>query len=110
METVYYTFYAPEEAKASGGEDRCGALVRRDAPRRYAPTANNVISLDDYRKRRAVRHVLGENGPAAGEAPAREAPVRPHPRRGEKVLAALELLACVAIIAVAGVACAVFLL
>ena len=119
METVYYNFYAFEQAKASGGEDHRAVLVRKNAPRRQASGGNNVISLEDYR----ARHVQEQPGDfrARKERPEDRWEEEPEfsndipPRRErsgwrEKLLAGLELAACGALIAAAVTACVVFLL
>lgn len=107
MKTVCYNYYSFEGAKASGGEDRRAILVRECAPRRPA-SGDKVISLEDYRAKKAgleqpVDAPWEKLEPCASDR-------RPAGRARETLLAALELAACGAIIAVAAVACAVFLL
>lgn len=97
METVYYNFYAFDEAKVSGGED------------------HRVISLEDYRARQAGREAEKLAGDSWDEAafsdsvPAGRSASRNRSHLREKLLAGLELAACGAIIAVAVAACVVFL-
>lgn len=104
MKTVYYNYYAFEGAKASGGEERRAVLVRQCAPRHGAPVENNVISLDDYRARRP------SDQPEEPIWEALDPPGEPRSDVKEKLMLALELACCAAIIAVAAVACAAFLL
>ena len=115
METVYYNFYAFENAKASGGEDHHAILVRGRAPRRRAAAGGKVISLEDYRARHAVftpedqrPQDLWEE-PEEGRRAEHRSSAAPRAGRWTRLLTALELAACGAIIAVAAVACAVFL-
>lgn len=116
METVYYNFYAFEEAKVSGGEDHRAVLVRECAPRRRVSQGNNVISLEDYRARQAVREAEKQPQDSWDESEfsegvsAEQSGPRDRSRRRERLLAGLELAACGAIIAVAAAACVVFLL
>lgn len=108
MKTVYYNYYSFEGAKASGGEDRRAILVRECAPRRPA-SGDKVISLEDYRAKKAgLEHPV--DAPWEKLEPSGASDRRPAGRARETLLAALELAACGAIIAVAAVACAVFLL
>lgn len=99
MKTDYYRFYSFAGKQASGGENRHSVLVRQYAPRHSASTGDKVISLDEYRTSPAGKRTTG---------PAR--PKRPGSGGKEKLLLALELLSCAALIAVAAAACAVFLL
>lgn len=113
METVYYNFYAFEQAKASGGEDHRAMLVRKGAPRRQASEGNNVISLEDYRARRAQEQPEDrreEKAEFSGDVPPRRPAHRERSGWREKLLAGLELAACGALIAAAVTACVVFLL
>lgn len=121
METVYYNFYAFENAKASGGEDHRALLVRDCAPQRRAAGGGKVISLEDYRARQAS--FTAEEQPEEAlweeceenrwaEEPGVSGSVRtaaPRASRWNRLLVTLELAACGALIAVAAVACAVFL-
>lgn len=128
METAYYSYYACENIKASGGEDRHAVLVRTCAPRRRPAGGNNVISLEDYRAAQALRvpAVQPEEDAAAEyeDAPwaqsEEETPEvsggvcrrRNSARRSaryEKLLMGLDVAACAALIAVAAAVCAVFL-
>lgn len=120
METVYYNFYAFEDAKASGGEDHHAILVRGRTPRRRAAGGGKVISLEDYRARHAAFAPEEQRPEALWEEPEESrcpesglsGSVRtaaPCASRWTRLLTALELAACGAIIAVAAVACAVFL-
>ena len=120
METVYYNFYAFEEAKASGGEDHHAVLVRGGAPRRRAAGGGRVISLEDYRAHHAAFAPEDQRSEDFWEEPEESRWAEPGlsgsvriaaPRASwwTRLLAALELAACGAIIAVAAVACAVFL-
>ena len=115
METVYYNFYAFDEAKVSGGEDHRAMLVRECAPRRRVPQGNNVISLEDYRARQAARQSEEQledgwdEAAFSGSVPAGRSASRDRSHLREKLLAGLELAACGAIIAVAVAACVVFL-
>lgn len=118
MKTVYYNFYAFENAKASGGEDHRAILVRDCAPRRRAAGGNKVISLEDYRARQsalAAEDQLSEALWEESEEDLRAEPAghtraaAPRASRWGQLLTALELAACGAMIAVAAVACVVFL-
>lgn len=113
METVYYNFYSFQEARASGGEDRRALLVRERAPEHRTAPEGKVISLDEYRARRSARGA-GAAFPAEPQLPGGHDEGEPAPRSPsrwrEALLTVLELAACGAIIAVAVVACAVFLL
>lgn len=128
METVYYSYYACDHVKASGGEDRHAVLVRTAAPRRRAAGGNNVISLEDYRAAQALRAAEEQPEEAAlpeldeapwarsgeetwavpGGACRRRSSAR-RSARLEKLLMGLDLAACAALIAVAAAVCAVFL-
>lgn len=110
METVYYNFYAFEQAKASGGEDHRAVLVREGTPRRQVSGGSNVISLEDYRARKAQEQPEDrwEEGP--DDVPPRRPASRERSGWREKLLAGLELAACGALIAAAVTACVVFLL
>ena len=117
METVYYNFYSFENAKASGGEDHRAILVRGRTPQRRAAGGNKVVSLEDYRARQAA--FTAEERPedfwVEAEEELQSEPARhtwtaaPCASRWNRLLAALELAACGAMIAVAAVACVVFL-
>lgn len=120
METVYYNFYAFEDAKASGCEDHRAILVRGGTPRRGAAGGGKVISLEDYRARHAAFASEDQRSEALWEEPEESrwaesgfsGSVRTAAPRASwwtRLLAALELAACGAIIAVAAVACVVFL-
>lgn len=119
METVYYNFYAFQDAKASGGDTPHALLVRERAPRRRPMAGEKIVSLDEYRARRdALTATQAEDAepwetpeeelsvPAQGE----DCPSQARSHRRERMLAGLELAACGAIILLAAVACAVFLL
>lgn len=109
METVYYKCFTYEGAKASGGEERRAVLVRERAPRRRASSGGKVICLEDYRARHAAP--AAEEPEEAGVFRTRDVE-RPaaRSRRRERLLMGMELAACAAIIAVAALACVVFLL
>jgi len=118
METVYYNFYAFENAKASGGEDHHAILVRGRTPQHRAAGGNKVISLEDYRARHAAftaedqrpeDHWEEEDCPAEPESSGSVQTDASRASRWNHLLAVLELAACGALIAVAAVACAVFL-
>lgn len=120
METVYYNFYSFENAKASGGEDHRAILVRGRTPQRRAAGGNKVISLEDYRARHAAFVPEDQQSEALWEGPEedrRREPAHsgsartaaPRDSRWNRLLTALELAACGAMIAVAAVACVVFL-
>lgn len=117
METVYYNFYSFEDAKASGGEDHRAILVRGRTPQRRAEGGNKVISLEDYRARHAAFTAEEQSEELWAEAEEELQPesaghtrtAAPHASRWSQLLTALELAACGAMIAVAAVACVVFL-
>lgn len=118
METVYYNFYSFENAKASGGEDHRAILVRDCAPQRRAAGGNKVISLEDYRARQSALSTEGQRSEDLWEESEEDLLAEPagHTRtaaprasRWNRLLATLELAACGAMIAVAAVACVVFL-
>lgn len=110
METVYYNYYAFEEAKASGGEDRHAALVRGRAPRRRTAGGNNVISLEDYRAKQAALAAAEPEEDQEFSCGGGAARPTPRSRGREWLLMGMELAACAAMIAVAAAACAAFLL
>lgn len=118
METVYYNFYSFENAKASGGEDHRAILVRDCTPQRRAAGGNKVISLEDYRARQTALSTeeqrpealwTGAEEDLLAEPAGHTRTAAPRASRWSQLMTALELAACGAMIAVAAVACVVFL-
>lgn len=109
METVYYNFYSFENAKASGGEDHRAILVRGRTPQRRTAGGNKVISLEDYRARQAALTAEERSEELWAESVNHTPTASPRASRWSRLLSALELAACGAMIAVAAVACVVFL-